>query len=222
MKTSIVLASLLAGLAAAGCKQESQVATEQAKKAAEETRTDLERTHKDTLVDREAFIKRAETDVHDMEARIEVLDLRTRNIAAEARAQIDPFLRELTMARDDLKVAITAMRSAAPEAVEKARTAVDRAIERIAKAHDNLVGKLAVIEASPTRPDGWLTIKVKAKLASDELVKASDVHVTTEDGIVTLTGKVPSDAARQRALDVTKTTLGVKGIIEKLTLEEAR
>ena len=219
---SMCISIALSAFGAGACKQDSQVATEQAKRATEDTRADLERTHKSTLVDREAFLASARDDVRDIDLRVTSLEGRLIAVDVAARKDLAPSLKELKAAREDLQSAIGSMRSAAPDAVEQARAAVDHAISRVEKAHDALVGKLAVIEASPTRPDSWLTLKVKMKLGSDDLVKAADVHVTSADGVVTLRGAVPSDAARSRALDITKGTLGVKGVTDELTIGVAK
>ena len=48
--------------------------------------------------------------------------------------------------------------------------------------------------------DATLTASVTTKLAADEMVKASALHVSTTDHVVTLSGAVPSKAARNRIL----------------------
>jgi len=51
-------------------------------------------------------------------------------------------------------------------------------------------------------PDAWVTTKVKMALLTGEGVPASEVHVDTVDGRVTLHGTVPTSAEKQRAEQV--------------------
>ena len=66
--------------------------------------------------------------------------------------------------------------------------------------------------------DAWITTKVQSKYFLDGDVKGSAIDVTTNGGVVTLTGKVGSAAERQKALALAKSTDGVKQVIDKLTL----
>jgi len=68
--------------------------------------------------------------------------------------------------------------------------------------------------------DATLTASVKTKLAADEMVKASSVNVTTTDHVVTLSGAVPSKAAKDRAIEIAKATTGVTSVVDKLTVNE--
>ena len=70
--------------------------------------------------------------------------------------------------------------------------------------------------------DSALTAKIKAKMALDDSVKALDVNVDTVDGVVTVTGKVRSRAERERALALARETDGVRQVVDRLTLVEAR
>jgi len=68
--------------------------------------------------------------------------------------------------------------------------------------------------------DATLTASVKTKLAADDTVKASSVHVTTNEHVVTLSGAVPSKAAKDRAIAIAKSTTGVTTVVDKLTVSE--
>lgn len=57
--------------------------------------------------------------------------------------------------------------------------------------------------------DAYITGKVKAKLAADPGVEASDINVDTDGGIVTLRGDVPD---RQAALRAVQDALGTDGV----------
>ncbi len=57
--------------------------------------------------------------------------------------------------------------------------------------------------------DAWITAKVKSKLASDPQVSMLDVSVQTEEGVVTLTGRVDDETARREAVALAHDTEGV-------------
>ena len=70
----------------------------------------------------------------------------------------------------------------------------------------------AAEDAGDAVSDSWITTKVKSQFAADELVKALDINVSTNGGVVTLAGIVESSAARSRAISITKGTKGVKRV----------
>lgn len=57
--------------------------------------------------------------------------------------------------------------------------------------------------------DSWITTKVKAALAEDRQVKATEVNVETFKGVVQLSGFVSSDAAMYEAVRIAR---GIKGV----------
>jgi osmotically-inducible protein OsmY len=59
--------------------------------------------------------------------------------------------------------------------------------------------------------DTMITAKVKADMAADKTVKAMDVHVETQKGVVMLSGFVPSKAEAARAVELAK---GVQGVTD--------
>ena len=63
---------------------------------------------------------------------------------------------------------------------------------------------------------GTLTAKIKSKMALDDLVKASAIDVDTQNGVVTLTGTVATEAERQRAVQLARETEGVRSVQDRL------
>jgi hyperosmotically inducible periplasmic protein len=53
---------------------------------------------------------------------------------------------------------------------------------------------------------------VKARLLEDPLVKGLRIDVDTREGVVFLTGSIPNEAERKQAVEVTRTTEGVKNV----------
>lgn len=60
--------------------------------------------------------------------------------------------------------------------------------------------------------DSWITAKIKAQLLADDAIDGTEIHVTTEEGVATLTGVVASEAVRERAVAVAKTVKGVREV----------
>ncbi len=69
-----------------------------------------------------------------------------------------------------------------------------------------------------SQSDAGITTKIKAKLAADSTVKASEVHVDTKDKIVTLSGTVDSEAAKAQAVALARGTEGVSDVVDNLTI----
>lgn len=62
------------------------------------------------------------------------------------------------------------------------------------------------------RPDGWITLKTKLALMTTEGVDSWDLDVDTAAGVVTLHGKVESDAARKKAESVAAGIEGTRSV----------
>jgi osmotically-inducible protein OsmY len=60
--------------------------------------------------------------------------------------------------------------------------------------------------------DALVTTTIKARFAADPQVSALAINVDTTKGVVTLTGVVDSDAARQRAIQLAQETEGVQRV----------
>ena len=66
--------------------------------------------------------------------------------------------------------------------------------------------------------DAWITSKIKTKFIGDSEIKAFTINVDTYEGVVTLNGHVSSQAVANRAVQIAKSTSGVKSVISKLTV----
>lgn len=67
-------------------------------------------------------------------------------------------------------------------------------------------------ESNQPVTDTWITTKVKSELATTDGVKSTDISVKTIDGVVTLTGVLPSKIAVKKAVAVTRSIKGVKHV----------
>ncbi len=75
-------------------------------------------------------------------------------------------------------------------------------------------GKTATREVT----DSWLTLQTKLALLADERVSSADVHVTTQRGVITLRGKVDSEAEQQAAGEIARTIEGAREVSNRLTV----
>lgn len=69
--------------------------------------------------------------------------------------------------------------------------------------------------------DSEITTKVKAALASDEGLKTLMIHVSTEQGVVTLSGKVKSQATYEKVISVVQSVKGVRNINNSLEVSSS-
>jgi hyperosmotically inducible protein len=60
--------------------------------------------------------------------------------------------------------------------------------------------------------DAWITTKVKSELATAKGLKATNISVSTNDGVVILTGTVATDNEKTRAMRVAELVKGVKSV----------
>lgn len=67
--------------------------------------------------------------------------------------------------------------------------------------------------------DSWITTKVKSDLAVEKDVSATQIHVDTYEGVVTLSGMVDSQAESQKAERVAKDIKGVKSVVNNLQVK---
>jgi osmotically-inducible protein OsmY len=70
--------------------------------------------------------------------------------------------------------------------------------------------------------DTEITAKIKADLYKDPAVKGTEVHVSTLNGVVQLSGFVDSQAARDRAEQLARSVSGVVDVQNSLLLPTGR
>jgi hyperosmotically inducible periplasmic protein len=64
--------------------------------------------------------------------------------------------------------------------------------------------------------DSAITAKLKELYLGKPILKHGDISVTTTNGVVTLSGTVPSEEGRQQAVDVARNARGVSRVDDKL------
>ena len=68
-------------------------------------------------------------------------------------------------------------------------------------------------------PDGLITTKIKAEYAKDKAVSATNIHVDTNKGVVTLTGAAKSKAEADKAVTLAKSVKGVTSVKNDIKVE---
>jgi hyperosmotically inducible protein len=83
-----------------------------------------------------------------------------------------------------------------------------------------LLGILAAVAfaVACAQTDAGITTKVKTKLAGDDTVKAYQIDVDTKDKVVTLSGSVDSQAAKDQAVVLARGTEGVADVVDNITV----
>jgi osmotically-inducible protein OsmY len=69
--------------------------------------------------------------------------------------------------------------------------------------------------------DAWLVMKVHSEFVNEDVLNGSNIDVDVKNGVVTLQGTVPSEAARARAIALAKNNDGVKGVTDQLKIGPA-
>jgi len=101
-------------------------------------------------------------------------------------------------------------------AADKAGEKTKETTEKAGKKTDEAVSG----EPKATAPasDASVTAAVKSKLLGDSKTPGMKVDVDTVDGVVTLSGEVPTAAAHVEALRLARETKGVKRVVDKITV----
>ena len=81
---------------------------------------------------------------------------------------------------------------------------------------DESEGALATIDDFVT--DAGITMRLQAKYFTDGDLDGSDIDVTTEEGVVTLSGRVTSEGQRQEAVSLARNTSGVRDVRDNLAV----
>jgi hyperosmotically inducible protein len=74
------------------------------------------------------------------------------------------------------------------------------------------------VEAGDRLADGWLATKIQAQFFADNDIRARDISVTADDGVVTLRGRVPDENAHTQAVQTARNTDGVLQLNDQITI----
>jgi len=75
-----------------------------------------------------------------------------------------------------------------------------------------------VFSVACSQSDAGITMAVKAKMAADGTVKASEINVDTHNRVVTLNGTVGSRVEKERAVTIARDTKGVTNVVDDVVV----
>ena len=110
-----------------------------------------------------------------------------------------------------LAVALTGCRGVGTQA-DSSKTTKDVAAEVRGET------KQVAAKAGDELADGWLTTKIQSKFIADREIKATDIDVSSRDGVVTLKGRVQNEPMRSLAVAIAQNTNGVKQVVNQLSV----
>jgi hyperosmotically inducible periplasmic protein len=94
---------------------------------------------------------------------------------------------------------------------EKATSAVKDTAKKGATATKNAVSKTGEVIT-----DEWIVTRIRTNIANDAALTGHAIEVDVDDQVVTMSGTVPTDAARTKALAVAKEVEGVKRVVNNI------
>lgn len=168
----------------------------------------------------------------DVNAGIVTLKGVVRTAGEKARAARLATIRGVTAVRNEIVVDAAAVKSTAGKAIDATKRAGEKSAD-VAKDAAQTTGEKAKEVAGATAKktkevasatgeaitDGWITTKVKTKFVDDALLKGSDIHVETNDHVVTLKGTAASSAAKAQAAAIAGGTEGVTRVVNQLVVK---
>ena len=108
----------------------------------------------------------------------------------------------------------------AEKAAEKTKDGSEKVLEKTKKGSEKVWDKTkeGASKAGEEITDGWITTRIKTKFVGEDALKDSDIHVSTDNHVVTLTGTVMSAAGRSKAVALAKEVEGVKRVDDRVTI----
>jgi osmotically-inducible protein OsmY len=124
--------------------------------------------------------------------------------------------RDLANNRIDVTVSdgIATLKGTVDSETERAKAVRLASVTGIRVVDDQLKVESAGMKAAVS--DGAITTKIKAQLFANTDLRQADISVTTNNGVVTLSGTVPSAELRQLAVDLARHTGGVVRVDDQL------
>lgn len=122
-----------------------------------------------------------------------------------------------------LDSAVAKTERAAIEVKEATRATVDSAGAALREGADQAkaAAQNATAKVAFSSEDAAITASVAAGLIKDPDLSALKIDVDTRQGVVSLYGPAPSEAARIRATDIAKAVKGVSSVDNKLTVKNS-
>lgn len=151
---------------------------------------------------------------------VETNENKIKQATKEADHKIEAAKESLDEKADKAEEYIEEKADASKEALEKAGDKIDEATEKSEEKLEEV--KESVIEKSETAgeyiDDSVITTKVKAAILGSSSLSASHIEVTTDKGIVKLSGTVDSEQNITKAIEIASNEKNVKAVQTALTV----
>lgn len=138
----------------------------------------------------------------------------------DATQKIEAAKESLDQQADQASEYIEESTEASKEALEKAGEEIEQTTEAAGQELES--AKEAAVDKAQTAgeyiDDSVITLKVKTALVNDPMLKASQIEVTTVNGIVKLSGTVGSPQDIDRALELAVNQQNVKSVQSELVI----
>ncbi|RIL04414.1 MAG: hypothetical protein DCC71_14165, partial [Proteobacteria bacterium] len=132
-------------------------------------------------------------------------------VAESARSSVDDVQEEV----DEREAEYTKEQNEANEARER----LDEAREKLASVRENYEGARA--EVAKWADDATLFRTVQQRLLEDRELEDAAVSARVEHGVALLTGTVPDEDARERAVEIARETPGIVDVQSQLAIASA-
>lgn len=141
----------------------------------------------------------------------------------KAKFAVDDTVKAYQIDVDTQRKVVTLSGNVESAAAKTQAVRLARETEGVTSVVDNLNVAMKPVD-TPNMPDtradvtdAGVTAAVKAKLLADPAVAGLKIDVDTQNGVVTLTGRVKSAAEKAEALRLARETTGVKSVTDRLT-----
>jgi hyperosmotically inducible periplasmic protein len=113
---------------------------------------------------------------------------------------------------------------ASQSVVEKTKDGAEKTKDAVVKGTKTVVNKTkdGLSKTGEVMTDGWITTRVHERFITEDLLKGSDISVSTEKHVVTLKGTVMGQAGRAKATTIARRTEGVRRVVNQLTIGPKR
>lgn len=122
---------------------------------------------------------------------------------------------------DAIATAAAKTKEGTVKAAEKTKEGTVTAAEKTKEATVTATEKTksAVSKTGEVITDTWITTKVKSSFVDEDLLKGSDISVSTTNHVVTLKGTVASAAGKARAVEITRGIDGVTKVVDTVKIK---
>ena len=93
-------------------------------------------------------------------------------------------------------------------------------IARLQKGVSQVIDNIAAPDGGPmpAAPDPTVTAAVKTRLLADTTIAGRRIEVDTQNGVVTLSGEVRSQAEKEIVVQLVRDTTGVREVVDRLVI----